>query len=171
LADDQKTVHKRNPAQGGVSFRILAGTILAEAAIAWSILRTRKFGFEPSVQGLNPGPGSCGSPLSASSDLHFRPRPSVSFSLCFGFLPRAAVSVLLTVVSDFRNQAPRAVILGRLATSPLTQSIKPIISGPDIRFTHHFTLEFHVPLSPRGDPVALKPPLPWRPRPGTGLSV
>lgn len=49
---------KRNPARGGVSLRTLAGTVLACAATVWSILRTRRLGFESSVQGLNPGPDS-----------------------------------------------------------------------------------------------------------------
>ncbi len=53
-----QTSQKRNPARGGVSLRTLAGTVLACAATVWSILRTRRLGFESSVQGLNPGPDS-----------------------------------------------------------------------------------------------------------------
>lgn len=79
----------------------------------------------------------------------------------FDFLPWLAASVLPAVAGDFRNLAPRAVIFRRLATSPLVQSIKLITSGSGIRSAVRFPRRFCSPLSPGGDPVALKPPLPW----------
>ena len=139
---------KTLPRQG--FFRILAGTISGEPSIAWSILRT----FRP---GLSPGPesrpwsDSCGSLPSASPILRFRPRPSASFSLHFCFLPRVAVSIVPNVSGDFRNLAQRAVILRRLATSPLLGVDRPLCNGSDIRSTIHFPRRFRVPLPPEGD--------------------